>query len=139
MIAVSDHIYGETVNYNSFDWNNNNWTIGNAAFGDQSYPNWDMEVNTIWPVDTDLALQKTIAIAGTIGNVTLNIAVDNGFVVFVNGQEIARENEEGFTSYWEYTYNINSLLFRQGMNTVSVLAEDHGGSTFFDMQSVVSG
>ena len=30
--------------------------------------------------------------------------------------------------------NINPSAFTIGTNTISVLAEDHGGATFFDMQ-----
>jgi len=117
------------VDYSTFAWNDAAWLQGNAAFGNTS------TFTTNWTVGTDLALQQTINIDGNIiGLPRLKVAVDNGFILFVNGDEVARKNAEGFTSYWEYDLNIASTSFRTGENTISVFAEDHGGSTFFDMQ-----
>lgn len=120
-----------TIGYHSFDWANANWFSGNAAFGNPH----QLPYNTYWPANTDLALQRNITLLGTLSSVTLNVASDNGFIVFVNGVQIAKENAEGYTSYWEYSFsNINPSAFINGENTISVLAEDHGGATFFDMQ-----
>ena len=117
--------------YNSFDWGNANWTTGNAAFGNA----YSLQVTTDWQAGTDLALETTVALNGIVnGNLTLNVASDNGFMIFINGAQIAKENAEGYTSYWEYTFNIDSSYLSQGINTVSVLAEDHGVATFFDME-----
>jgi hypothetical protein len=54
--------------------------------------------------------------------------------VFVNGQQVAKENAEGYTKYWEYTFSLPASLFSAGDNTIEVLAEDHGGATFFDLE-----
>lgn len=84
---------------------------------------------------TDLALQQSINIDGNIiGLPRLKVAVDNGFILFVNRAEVARRNAEDFTSYWEYELDIASSSFHTGTNTISAFAEDHGGPTFFDMQ-----
>jgi len=118
-----------SAGYGSFDWSSATWSIGNAAFGNSGSP------ATYWAPNTDLALQTTYNLSGTInGNLTLNVASDNGFIVFVNGTQVAKANAEGFTSYWEYSLSVDPSVFVQGTNVIEVLAEDHGGLTFFDMQ-----
>lgn len=118
--------------YSSFNWSNATWSTGNAAFGNP----YSLPYATNWTAGTDLALQKNFTIDGALtGLLKLNVASDNGFMVFINGTQVAKDNKEGYTNYWEYTYNLsNSLFVSPGNNLIQVLAEDHGGATFFDMQ-----
>jgi hypothetical protein len=130
-------IWSTDFGYNTFDWDNANWKTGKAAFGNENtYGNVTLKpYKTYWEAGTDLALQKTITIDGNLlGTMNLKVAVDNGFILFVNGEKVAKENAEYFTKYWEYDINIASSYFHPGENTISVFAEDHGGLTYFDMQ-----
>ena len=121
----------DSVGYDYVDCNNLSYTSVNAAFGNP----YSLPYSTYWEADTDLALRKTFNIEGIIsGNLTLNVASDNGFIAFFNGQQIAKEYANGYTSYWEYSFSIDNSFFVQGINTFEVLAADHGGATFFDMQ-----
>ena len=130
---TSPDLYSDwsSAGLNSFDWTSAVWSIGNAAFSNRTtFPR-----STDWAANTDLALMQTFSIDGTLtGDLTLNIAADNGFMVFINGEQIAKENAEGFTSYWEYALSIPSSFFNSGDNLIQVLAEDHGGGTFFDLK-----
>jgi len=83
-----------------------------------------------------LALQQTFNISGSLSEpITLNVASDNGFVVFINGVQVAKENAEGYTAYWEYTLPLGTSSFiYPGENLIQVLAEDHGSATFFDLK-----
>jgi hypothetical protein len=120
-----------TAGYADFNWSQAIWSSGFAAFGNP----YSLPYNTDWTANTDLALQTSINLSGSInGNLTLNVASDNGFIVFVNGNQVAKENAEGYTSYWEYSLPVNPSVFVQGTNVIEVLAEDHGGATFFDMK-----
>ncbi|MEI6205557.1 MAG: PEP-CTERM sorting domain-containing protein [Desulfuromonadales bacterium] len=120
--------------YSSFGWNSATWSTGNAAFGN----NGGLPQSTYWLAGTDLALQKNFRVDGTInGLLKLNVAADNGFIIFINGTQVAKANAEGYTSVnpWEYTLDISSSPFVfSGNNLIQVLAEDHGGSTYFDMK-----
>ncbi len=120
--------------YSSFDWSNASWQTGQAAFGNGS--SWNLPHNTIWATDTDLALQQNFNIDGSLSApITLNVASDNGFIVFINGTQVAKENAEGYTAYWEYTFPLSASAFLStGDNLIQVLAEDHGGGTFFDLK-----
>ncbi len=120
-----------TFNYGSIGWGSLAWSNGNAAFGSAG----GLSHNTYWGINTDLALQKQISVNGIFnGSLTLNAASDNGFAVFINGLEVVRQNAEGYTSYWEYSFAVNPNVFIVGVNTIQVVAEDHGGSSFFDMK-----
>lgn len=107
------------------------WATGTAAFGNAG------GASTNWAAGTDLAIYKTFDVGGTpTGNLTLNVASDNGFLIFLNDQLVAQQNAEGFTSYWEYTFTLSpsSAYINSGTNVLKILAEDHGGATFFDMK-----
>ncbi len=122
-----------SAGYNSVTWGSLTWSQGNAAFGN----NGGLPQNTGWVANTDLALQKSFDIDGILSTpVILNVASDNGFIVFVNGIQVAKEMAEGYTSYWEYTLGLTTTPFKSGQNLIQVLAEDHGGATFFDLKLI---
>lgn len=107
------------------------WSTGNSAFGNP----YSLPFATPWAADTDLALYTTFNVSGSpTGSITLKVASDNGFLVFLNDQLLAKENAEGYTGYWEYTFTNSSALLSAGTNALKILAEDHGGATFFDMK-----
>lgn len=109
--------------------NNGVWNNGASAFGSGG------TFATAWAAGTDLALTTSFDFSGTVtGPLNLHVASDNGFIVFLNGVQLAKDNAEGFTSYWEYEYALDPALLQQGTNVLQVLAEDHGGITFFDLQ-----
>ena len=105
------------------------WNSGASAFGSGG------TFATAWTADTDLAMTTSFDFSGAVtGPLNLRVASDNGFIVFLNGVQLAKGNAEGFTTYWEYEYALDPALLQQGANVLQVLAEDHGGVTFFDMQ-----
>ncbi len=111
--------------------------FGDAAFGNGGGGGGVPLFNTYWIANTALYLQKTVNLSGAInGDVLLNVAVDNGAVVFVNGTKVFNADAGGFTSFWEYSQNVSGSLFIDGLNTISVIANDYGGATYFDMQLV---
>ncbi len=80
-----------------------------------------------------------------MSDIDLSVASDNGFIVWINGDnEAYRGNAHGFTSYWEYdNLTVSSGLLTSGTNTIYVLAIDDAVNwplldghdpTFFDMQ-----
>ena len=109
--------------------------IGDAAFGNTGGFSGVPVQTTNWDAGTALYLQKTVDLNGIItGNATLNVAVDNGAAVFINGVEVFNRDAGGFTSIWEYTQIVSDSVFINGLNTISVIANDYGGATYFDMQ-----
>ena len=87
-------------------------------------------------------LKKTFTIAdpSLVSDISLSVASDNGFIVWINGDEVYRGNGNWFTSYWEYdNLTVSSSLLATGTNKMYVLALDDdplhvNDATFFDMQ-----
>lgn len=125
-----------TAGYDSFDWGNAAWSTGQAAFGNGTPSQGALQYKTYWGEGKDMALQKTLVLGpDLLSPLTLNVASDNGFIIFINGYQVAKANSEGYTSYWEYTLQLDNLAFLSpGINLIQVLAEDHGGKTFFDLK-----
>lgn len=122
------------ANFNTINDSSLVWSSGQAAFGSTYKPGGlNHTIKTNWEAGTDLALKKTIDASGITGKATLNVAADNGFIIYLNGKELERANAELYTTIdpWEYIYTIDLL---DGNNTFAILAEDHGGATYFDMQ-----
>ena len=69
-----------------------------------------------WP--SSCTVSKTFNIAGDIDSAIIKITVDNYFILYVNGSEVARKDSD---PAWDRvdTYNIKSFL-HSGSNTVSV-------------------
>ena len=128
------HYILKSIEYADFDWDNADWIEGQAAFGSGREPAGGT-INTDWKVGTDLALRKSFQLESLpTENLRLDLAVDNGCVIFINGEEVTERIAESFTSLWEYTTEIDPKYLKLGTNTVSVLTEDHGGVTYFDMK-----
>ena len=131
-----DHTIFSSYDFSDFTSNYTGTSNGQAGFGNTTPPAGGA-TNTNWAANTDLALQTAITLTGSvIGDVSLSLATDNGAIVFINGVEVFSQVAEGYTSIWEYTATVSGGLFNVGANTISVLTEDHGGATFFDMQLV---
>jgi hypothetical protein len=122
----------DTAGYESFNWSNVLNNSGQGAFGSQLGS--DATVKTYWSVNTGLALQKDFYLNGNLENAYISYGADNGAIIFVNGQQVSKLMEEGYGTQYEHGFNVASSFFVNGKNTISVLAEDHGGSTYFDLK-----
>jgi len=109
------------------------WSSGEAAFSNAGAPTGG-SVGTYWAANTDIAIKKTFSHSGLVSDLILNVAVDNGFAAFLNGTKIATTTAGGYTSYWEYSFAIDTSLLLEGDNELVVLGEDYGGLTYLDLK-----
>ena len=79
-------------NWNQIDFSTNNWNIGVSGFG-----YGDDDDNTEIPNTMSIYLVKSFSVLNSdqIKKVALHIDYDDGFVAYLNGQEIARDNIVG--------------------------------------------
>ena len=79
-------------NWNQIDFSTNNWNIGISGFG-----YGDDDDNTEIPNTMSIYLVKSFSVLNSdqIKKVALHIDYDDGFVAYLNGQEIARDNIVG--------------------------------------------
>lgn len=119
------------------NWNNTTggWQTGNAPFS--NVVGGDFGYGTIWPADStlgdDLWVRTQVDFSGlNLASLLYELGVDNGFSLYLNGNLVASDNAEGFTSRWEYSGPLPGAL--PGVNIIALALEDHGGLTAFDMQ-----
>ncbi len=140
----------DSLTFSSYDWDNTTWQIGQAAFGNTtsgSNTSTKSHIHTEWSGTpygsynyTDLVLQKDVFIDGNVDNLLLNFAIDDRYILFVNGNEISRSGtgvQRG--KYWNIeNLEIDSLYnnyFKAGNNKISlIVSDDMNYETFFDMQ-----
>ncbi len=72
---------------------------------------------------------------GTSGVLTINVAIDNDIIVYVDGNEVISDGEGGFATH-EGCPTLNSMtgsiFVGAGTHKIAIVAQDRGGSTYFD-------
>jgi hypothetical protein len=111
------------------------WQVGNAPFGNVLSGDFGYATGTYWPAYGSLEVKTTLDLTGfDLSTISWDLGVDNGFALSVNGNPVAADNAEGYTSRWEYSGMFPAADLHSGLNLVDVVLEDHGGLTAFDMQ-----
>ena len=119
------------------------WSEAPAPFGNADASGWngntDFVPGTDWPnrsgLGDDLWLRRTIDLTDIkLSTVNWGLGVDNGYKLYINGQFVAGDYQDGYASRWEYTGIFASSLLVQGTNVVALALDDNGGMTAFDMQ-----
>jgi hypothetical protein len=108
-----------------FGYEYRNGTYWPETYVDQSGPPF---VDDLW---VRMALDLT---SYDLSTVFWQMAVDNGYKMYLNGALIGSDNQEGYTYAWEYSGTFPNLF--QGVNILALALEDHGVRTAFDMEIV---
>jgi hypothetical protein len=110
LINQGDTFRYEIANENiSSDWitqsyDDDEWGIGNSGFGFSD--NDDNTVISNGTIAVFLRKQFTVENADDIDRLILDIDYDDGFVAYINGQEVARSNVSGSPPAFDTTTNI---------------------------------
>ena len=97
---------------------------------------------TEWPAEDpfdftdDLWVRTTFDLTGIsdLSSIAWDIAIDNGFTLYLNGELVAAQNKEGDAHWWDYSGVFDQALLEPGENRIALALEDHGGGTAFDFQ-----
>ena len=117
--------------------------VGQAGFGFNNTANNCPLVlsgtHTAWPAGDGespsyLYLRRDVTV-GTSGVLTINVAIDNDIIVYVDGNEVISDGEGGFATH-EGCPTLNSMtgsiFVGAGTHKIAIVAQDRGGSTYFD-------
>jgi len=122
----------EQPGWTEISFDNSQWNIGITPFDDHSVTGWCAfgGNGTNWPLNTSLYLRKDIDVKQQ-GDLTVRIAIDNDFVLYFDGNEVAALNSEWCPYKWQYEYNIPSV--NADTHTVAVKITDRGDDNGFDL------
>jgi len=115
----------------SFD--DSSWAVGEAAFGT---PNGacvtNTDVATHWSANSDLLARKMFTLPPGSTDLSIGLAIDNDYTVYVNGVQIGAGTHVGCATYDNIVLPVDDSLLSTGANTLAVRARDHGVMAFFD-------
>lgn len=122
---------GSTAGWETSGYDDSGWSTGAAIFGNSTGIDSNPNV-TQWDAGYDPKLRLTFTLSSAFDNIKGMVAVDNGYDVWLDGVYISGANAEGYTWYWEYSFDMPDLA--AGTHTLAFQLEDHGGLTAFDFQ-----
>lgn len=123
----------EAATFSDFTTGFTGANTGAAPFGNYT-PAASPNPAIYWAGNSALYAQITFTLVeNLLGPATIAVASDNGAAIWLNGNLVFQAEEDEGISYSEYTDLIDSSYFVTGLNTLSVLANDYNGDTYFDM------
>lgn len=107
--------------------------LGTAAPSGGSWSAAPQAIPSTWAVNTETAIVYVIdAGAGGLSNVQVELGVDNGIFVWLNGDYQFGAMAPGGSVPGEYTFDLGAL--GAGTHYLQVLREDHGGQTGYSIR-----
>lgn len=133
-----EHTFVDPTSDSNWKTVTGSWPRAPAPFGSTTGLDPDFSAVTPWPPDAsdgdDLWLRTTLDLTGYDRYlVQWMLGVDNGYTLFLNGNQVSTGNAEGYASRWEYAGTFPVELLQPTTNVVALALEDHGGETAFDM------
>jgi gliding motility-associated-like protein len=117
-----------------------NWTTTSGGWTTGSLPYIGVNTgsvanSTFWPIGTTYYLRKQIDLTNyDLTSINWKIAVDNGYTLYLNGQQIATAYEGGPAIEWEYSGFFPTNILVQGINTIAIrISDDGAGAAVFNM------
>ena len=90
--------------------------------------------STYWPLGTTCYLRKQIDLTNyDLSTIHWNIAVDNGYTLYVNGNPVSNSFEGGPAIEWEYQGTFQSNMLHSGINNIAIkIVDDGAGAASFN-------
>ena len=104
------------------------WLAGNYAGGTWSVG--PVAIPASWPVNAESAIVYEFNL-GSVSDIHIDLGVDNGVLVWLDGNYIFGAQNAGGSNINEY--DIDLAAVSAGAHRLQILREDHGGSTDYDI------
>lgn len=105
-----------------------NWLAGNYTGG--AWSAGPVAIPSTWTVNHETAIVYNFVLNAT-SNLHIDLGVDNGILVWLNGSYIFGAQNSGGSFLSEYDIDLNYLA--AGSYALQILREDHGGATGYDI------
>jgi len=117
------------------EFDDSQWTICYAPFGNEESRRHGFNYTTEWRANTTLFVRKTFWVPPTFEAAQARVAIDNEFVLYINGREVRSGQSRAYPFKWEYTVPIRADLLKPNqLNLVAVECIDRGIGTGFDLK-----
>lgn len=107
-----------------------NWLAGNYGGVGSTWSAGPVAIPSTWAVNTETAIVYNFILDAT-SDLHIDLGVDNGILVWLNGNYIFGAQNSGGSSLNEYDIDLNGLA--AGNYALQILREDHGGATGYDI------
>ncbi|HUQ50617.1 MAG TPA: PEP-CTERM sorting domain-containing protein [Gammaproteobacteria bacterium] len=107
------------------NWLGGNYSGGTWSAGAVSIPN-------TWLVNTETAIVYEFTL-GALTNLHIDLGVDNGILVWLNGNYVFGAQAPGGSSLGEYAFDLTNVA--AGNHRLQILREDHGGATGYNIRA----
>lgn len=104
--------------------------LTNAAPSGGAWSAAPQVIPATWAVNSETAIVYAINAGSGLINVNLDLGVDNGIFVWLNGTYLFGARAGGGSALGEYSLGLADLV---GINYLQILREDHGGATGYDI------
>jgi hypothetical protein len=106
-----------------------NWLAGDYSGG--SWSLGPVAIDNTWAVNTETAIVYEFTL-GALTNLHIDLGVDNGILVWLNGDYIFGARAGGGSTLDEYDID---LAVAAGTHRLQILREDHGGATGYNIRA----
>jgi hypothetical protein len=107
-----------------------NWLAGDYSGATNTWSSGPVAIPKEWKVNDETAIVYDFLLSSS-SNLHIDIGVDNGLLVWLNGNYIFGARAGGGSSLSEYDIDVANLA--AGSYKLQILREDHGGATGFDI------
>lgn len=107
-----------------------NWLAGDYTGG--AWSAGPVAIPNVWAVNAETAIVYEFTLASVM-NLHIDLGVDNGILVWLNGNYLFGAQAPGGSALGEYDIDIANLA--AGTHRLQVLREDHGGATGYNIRA----
>jgi len=129
-----------TPGWQDIAFDDSGWNSGQAAFGSGGTQcPLQSTVESIWTVNSDLLVRRSVTLPAGATNARLKAAVDNQIIeAYVNGTLISGLFNHDFCPHYDdFNVAIPNGVLIAGKNVVAVRVRDSGLESFFDMKMTI--
>jgi hypothetical protein len=126
--------HGALPTFQSPGFDASGFSTGAAPFGSGGSCPLDPTVQTLWPIETDVLVRRTINFPSGASGVTIAIAIDNDAFVYWDGNLVGSQIHEHCATRGSLIVSVPDALVHPGNNLLAVRGVDHGVETFLDIR-----